>query len=235
MPLVLRSLRPIAFDPALALASGVVKNYLKCSGSLGVGATGVQARAKPSLLQIQEQARRALQHVVAAYETKYEKAVECLVKDREGLLAFFVCPAEHWRHLRTTNLIQGVLATVRPRTVETRGCLSRKTAFSAVLSAHEKWRRLNGPKRLAELLEQGSGAGRRCRQRRVTCTFIDSLTCWPVIIPSPCKTEGESSHQPRGSSGHYSCAYPVNLIVVGQCCTGPAPSRIHGRYQMGDV
>lgn len=123
---------------------------------------GVQARAKRSWQQIwmaetREQAGRACQHFVAAYEAKYDKAVECLVKDREDLLAFYEYPAEHWRHLRTTNPIESVFATVRLRTVKTRGCLSRKTAFAIVLqlvlSAQEKWRRLNGPKRLAQVIE----------------------------------------------------------------------------------
>ncbi len=123
---------------------------------------GVQARAKRNLQQTwmaetREEAGRAFQHCVAAYEAKYEKAVECLAKDRDDLLAFYDYPAEHWRHLRTTNPIESVFATVRLRTVKTRGCLSRKTAFAMVLqlvlSAQEKWRRLNGPKRLAQVIE----------------------------------------------------------------------------------
>ena len=122
-----------------------------------------RARAKRSLQQIwmaetREEAGRAWQHFVAAYEAKYEKAVECLAKDRDDLLAFYDYPAEHWRHLRTTNPIESVFATVRLRTVKTRGCLSRKTAFAMVLqlvlSAQEKWRRLNGPKRLAQVIEE---------------------------------------------------------------------------------
>ena len=99
---------------------------------------GVQARAKRSLQQIwmaetREEEARAWQHFVAAYEAKYDKAVECLAKDRDELLAFYDYPAEHWRHLRTTNPIESVFATVRLRTVKTRGCLSRKTAFAMVL------------------------------------------------------------------------------------------------------
>ena len=122
---------------------------------------GVQARAKRNLQQIwmaeTQEAGRAWQHFVAAYEAKYEKAVECLAKDRDDLLAFYDYPAEHWRYLRTTNPIESVFATVRLRTVKTRGCLSRKTAFAMVLqlvlSAQEKCRRLNGPKRLAQVIE----------------------------------------------------------------------------------
>jgi transposase-like protein len=57
-----------------------------------------------------------------------DKAVVCLTKDREALLAFFDFPAEHWDHLRTSNPIESVFATVRHRTVRTRGALSAKTA-----------------------------------------------------------------------------------------------------------
>ena len=37
---------------------------------------------------------------------KYERAVDCLTKDRDALLAFYDFPAEHWKHLRTTNPIE---------------------------------------------------------------------------------------------------------------------------------
>jgi transposase-like protein len=57
------------------------------------------------------------------YAAKHGKAVECLTKDREALLAFFDAPAEHWDHLRTTNPIESVFATVRHRTVRTKGSL----------------------------------------------------------------------------------------------------------------
>lgn len=73
--------------------------------------------------------------------------MECLLKDREELLACYNYPAEHWRHLRTTNTAESVFTTVRLRTVKTNSCLSRKTAFAMVLqlvlSARQKWRRLN--------------------------------------------------------------------------------------------
>ena len=62
------------------------------------------------------------------YGAKYDKAVACLTKDREALLAFFDFPAEHWDHLRTSNPIESVFATVRHRTVRAKGALSAKTA-----------------------------------------------------------------------------------------------------------
>src|SRR6476469_1110849 len=86
------------------------------------------------------------------YATKYGNAVACLVKDREALLAFFDFPAEHWDHLRTANPIESVFATVRHRTVRTKGALSQKTAklmvFTLVRAASKRWRRLQGASQL---------------------------------------------------------------------------------------
>ena len=92
-----------------------------------------------------------------AYGAKYDKATACLAKDRAGLLTFYDFPAEHWKHLRTTNPIESTFATVRLRTIKTKGCLSRTTALTMVFklcqSAAKKWRRLDGSHRLAEIVE----------------------------------------------------------------------------------
>jgi putative transposase len=66
------------------------------------------------------------------FEAKYPKAVECLVKDREVLLTFYDFPAEHWIHLRTTNPIESTFATVRLRTVRTKGSSSRTACLTMV-------------------------------------------------------------------------------------------------------
>ena len=73
-------------------------------------------------------AQIAMETFAEKYGTKYPKAVECLTKDKEALLAFYDLPAEHWDHLRTGNPIESVFATVRHRTVRTKGALSQKTA-----------------------------------------------------------------------------------------------------------
>jgi putative transposase len=82
------------------------------------------------------------------YGAKYPKAVDCLTKDQDALLAFFDFPAEHWDHLRTANPIESVFATVRHRTVRTKGALSQTTArlmvFKLVIAAAKTWRRLKG-------------------------------------------------------------------------------------------
>ena len=102
-------------------------------------------------------AENAFDFFLQAYSAKYPKAVECLVKDRDRLLTFYNCPAEHWKHVRTSNPIESTFATVRLRTIKTKGCLSRNTAlamvFKLLLSARRKWRRLNGSNHLAEVIQ----------------------------------------------------------------------------------
>ena len=71
------------------------------------------------------------------YRIKYEKAVDCLTKDRDALLAFYDFPAEHWKHLRTTNPIESTFATVRHRTIRSKGCLSNQTALAMVFKLVE--------------------------------------------------------------------------------------------------
>ncbi|WP_232279535.1 transposase [Roseobacter sp. AzwK-3b] len=71
--------------------------------------------------------------------------------------AFYDFPAEHWKHIRTTNPIESVFATVRNRTRKTKGCLNRKTAlamvFRLMMSAKKKWRKISGPNRLPEVIQ----------------------------------------------------------------------------------
>jgi putative transposase len=104
------------------------------------------------------EAQAALRQVEAKYGTKYEKAVACLTKDATALLAFYDFPAEHWDHLRTSNPIESVFATVRHRTVRTKGALSQKTAklmvFTLIQAAAESWRRLNGRNELPKVIER---------------------------------------------------------------------------------
>ena len=91
------------------------------------------------------------------YGAKYRKAVACLTKDRDTLLAFYDFPAEHWDHLRTANPIESVFATVRHRTVRTKGALSQKTVklmvFTLARAASKKWRRLKGANQLPRVVD----------------------------------------------------------------------------------
>jgi transposase-like protein len=102
-------------------------------------------------------AEAALDTFAEKYGAKYEKAATCLTRDREALVAFYDFPAEHWDHLRTGNPIESVFATVRHRTVRTKGALSQKTAklmvFKLVQAAAKTWRRLKGANQLPRVIE----------------------------------------------------------------------------------
>ena len=109
------------------------------------------------MAETKKEATAAFDLFVETYGVKYERAVKTLTKDRDVLLTFYDFPAEHWKHIRTTNPIESVFATVRNRTRKTKGCLSRKTALSMVfklmMSAKKKWRKLNGTNRLPEVIQ----------------------------------------------------------------------------------
>ncbi|MDF1654487.1 MAG: transposase, partial [Coxiellaceae bacterium] len=104
----------------------------------------------------QDDANQAFDDFVKLYHAKYPKAVECLTKDRDVLLTYYDFPAEHWHHLRTTNPIESMFATVKLRTAKTRGCLSQKTGLAMVyklaMVAQTKWPRLRGSKYVADII-----------------------------------------------------------------------------------
>ena len=124
-------------------------------------ALSVQVNMKADLREIygaptRATAEAAIHGFADKYGAKYDKAVACLTKDREALLAFFDFPAEHWDHLRTSNPIESVFATVRHRTVRTKGSLSPTTAklmvFKLVSAAAKTWRRLKGENQLPKVV-----------------------------------------------------------------------------------
>jgi hypothetical protein len=101
----------------------------KTANVLNKVAVSVQATMKADLREIhgaptRAAAEAAIDVFVEKYGAKYPRAAECLTKDREALLASYVFPAEHWDHLRTSNPIESVFATVRHRVVQTKGSLS---------------------------------------------------------------------------------------------------------------
>lgn len=103
------------------------------------------------------EANQAFNRFIATYQAKYPEATRCLAKDRDVLLTFFDFPAEHWPHIRTTNPIESTFATVRLRTDNTRGCVSKDTilalVFKLVKSAQKGWLRIRGFKYLADVIE----------------------------------------------------------------------------------
>src|SRR3954452_5125237 len=122
----------------------------------------LQANARQDLREIwlapdRLTAEAAIATFGAKYTPKYERAVACLAKDREALLSFYDFPAEHWDHLRSSNPIESVFATVRHRTVRTKGALSQEAArlmvFKLVMAAARTWRRLKGENQLPKVIE----------------------------------------------------------------------------------
>ncbi|SEF56020.1 Transposase, Mutator family, partial [Legionella quinlivanii DSM 21216] len=113
----------------------------------------MQPKVKASLHEIwmaekREDAYKAFDNTVALYSAKYPKAMECLVKDKEELLAFYDFPAEHWIHIRTTNPIESAFSTVRLRTHKSRNCGSRDTTLAMVFKlmevAQKRWIKIRG-------------------------------------------------------------------------------------------
>ncbi len=122
----------------------------------------VQPKAKGDLHEIwqaetRDQANQAFDHFLEKYAAKYDKACECLKKDRAELMTFYDFPAEHWGHLRTTNPIESTFATIRLRHRRTKGNGTRRACltmmFKLAQSAQKRWRRLNGHEQIVPLLQ----------------------------------------------------------------------------------
>jgi len=121
-----------------------------------------QPKAKQALQEIwraetKPAATRAFDLFLRTYEAKYPKATACLAKDREALLTFYAFPASHWQSLRTTNPIESTFGTIRHRTKQTKGCLTREgmlhMMFKLGRCAEKTWRRLRGFQRLPQVIE----------------------------------------------------------------------------------
>ena len=120
-----------------------------------------QGKAKQALHEIwmaetRAEADKAFDWFLETYEAKYPKATNCLLKDREELLAFYDFPAEHWVHIRTTNPIESTFATIRHRTARTKGCVSRGAMLAMIFKlgtcAQRRWRRLRGFDQIAKVI-----------------------------------------------------------------------------------
>ena len=133
--------------------TGNVLNYLPKS---------VQEKAKQGLHDIwmaegRAEAERAFDHFAQRFNAKYPKAVECLSKDRDAMLTFYDFPAEHWTHIRTTNVIESSFATIRHRSRQAKGCVTRITMLTMIykmgICAEDSWRKLRGFRHLAKVME----------------------------------------------------------------------------------
>ena len=134
----------------------------KTSNVLNYLPTTTRSKAKDDLHQIwmaesREAAEKAMALFEEKYSAKYPRAVSCLVKDRTELLAFYDFPAEHWLHVRTSNMIESTFATLRHRTKRVKGAFSKDSALAMMLQlgleAQRRWRRITAVERLDELIE----------------------------------------------------------------------------------
>jgi transposase-like protein len=130
-------------------------NVLNCLPKLS------QPKAKAALHDIWQaetkaDANKAFDLFQRTYEPKYPKAVLCLQKDRDELMAFFDFPAQHWQSIRTSNPIESAFATIRHRTKRSKGCLSRDgmlhMMFKLGQCAEQNWRKLRGFDYLAKVI-----------------------------------------------------------------------------------
>ncbi len=121
----------------------------------------IQKKAKEKLHQIwmapdKAEAQKYFDDFINLYGAKYPKATECLQKDYDVLLTFYDFPAEHWKHIRTTNPIESTFSTVRLRTKKIRSCFSSKTvvtmAFKLCQCAQRRWQRLHGYRKIAKVV-----------------------------------------------------------------------------------
>ncbi len=122
----------------------------------------LQSKAKEHLQDIWmapgiSEAEKNFDVFIKIYGPKYPKAAECLEKDRDVLLNFYSYPAEHWKHIRTTNPIESTFATVRLRTAKVRNCFSSQSvvtmAFQLCRCAEKRWQKINAVKKLAKVIE----------------------------------------------------------------------------------
>lgn len=171
--------RGMTIDPKLAIGDGALGFWAavakvwpqtaeqrcwvhKTANVLNALPKAKQPNAKQSLQEIwmaetKDQATKSLDAFLETYQAKYPVACEKLTKDRDVLLAFYDFPAEHWRHIRTTNPIESTFATIRLRHRRTKGsgsaaaCLAMM--FKLAQSASKKWRVLNGSNLLPDVVK----------------------------------------------------------------------------------
>jgi len=170
--------RGLTIDPKLAIADGALGFWAamrkvwpatreqrcwvhKTANILNELPKRLRSEAKDRIHQIwmaptRKAAHEAFDHFIEVYGAKYPKAVECLARDRDELLTFYDFPAEHWKHLRTTNPIESTFATVRLRHRRTKGNGSRRACLAMVFrlcqSAENRWRRLNGHELIQDVI-----------------------------------------------------------------------------------
>ena len=183
------------------------------------------------MAETRKDAEAALDVFIETYSRKYEKAAECVAKDRDALLAFYDFPAEHWKHLRTTNPIESAFATVRHRTTRSKGCLSNKTALAMIFklaqAAEKSWRRLKGYSLLPKVIlgvKFNDGI-------EIVKSQSQTAAAWPRTSPRFGDSSKEQIGLAKAVVGHSglqdsfsgnpqrACQRRANPVHVKLCCT----------------
>lgn len=121
-----------------------------------------QTEAKTMIHEIyraesKSEAEKAFKRFIDTFDAKYPGAVKKLLKTKESTMTFYDFPAEHWSHIRSTNPIESMFATIRLRTRKTKGCGSTKATLAMVFKlsciAEKRWKRLNGSDLLADVID----------------------------------------------------------------------------------
>ena len=80
-----------------------------------------------------------------------------LAEDWDRLVTFYAFPTEHWKHLRTTNVVESPFAAVRLRTAAAKRFKKVENATAVIwktlLVAEQSFRRLDAPELLPEVAE----------------------------------------------------------------------------------
>ena len=159
-------------DGALGFWSALEEEYPSCrhqrcwvhkrANVLDKMAKSIQVSAKKLIHEMymsptKEKGLQAFESFISLYEAKYPKACGCLRKDKERLFTFYDFPAMHWQHIRTTNPIESMFATLRHRSGQTKGCGSRQATLSLVfklgISAEKHWRKLRGHELIEKIIQ----------------------------------------------------------------------------------
>src|SRR5260370_29141970 len=196
----------------------------------GSGLSGsVAPRCATGAAPTRAAAEAAIDVFADKYGDKYNKAVACLTRDREALLAFFDFPAEHWDHLRTSNPIESVFATVRHRTVRTKGALSAQTAklmvFKLVNAAAKTWRRLNGENQLPKVVQGVKFKNgievttvRRCTSCWRAAASTRKVRCAGIELPGHVSQGGAGFHRPDRYHAATGVTFSPRWCLSPQCC-----------------
>ena len=124
---------------------------------------GQQPQAKSLLNEIYMSSTKkdsiiAWRKFVTIFQDKYPKAVECLDKNKNDLLTFYDFPAAHWIHIRTSNSIESLFATVRLRHRKTKGSATAKACLAMVFklaqNAQKGWRKIKGYEKLIDVVNK---------------------------------------------------------------------------------